>query len=201
MIVNNARLLSVAVNASGFPAEDLPEIAFTGRSNVGKSSLVNFMLYRKSIARVGKSPGKTRTINFYEAEGAEGAVRLVDLPGYGFAAVSKSETRNWGKMIEGYLKNRRQLRAIALLIDSRRPPTELDMTMYEWLNFYKGKEGFGIIAVATKFDKLNAAEKPSSVKAIAGALALPESGVIPFSSQARTGRAELWAAIENFTAR
>lgn len=196
MIVTNAELFTTAVNKAGFPADGLPEVAFAGRSNVGKSSLINSMIYRKALARTSKQPGKTRTLNFYtvgykaDAGSEENAVLFVDLPGYGYAKVSKSEKEKWGGMIEGYLKSRDELMAVVLLIDLRHPPTENDVTMYEWLKYYD-KE---IIIAATKSDKLKRSQIGKHVAEIKKALGF-EGVVIPFSSETKDGRDSLWEKI------
>lgn len=190
MIVNHAHLEITAVNLSGCPDDIKPEIAFVGRSNVGKSSLINAMIYRKSLARTSQSPGKTRTMNFYNVEDV---LYFVDLPGYGYAKASKSEVKSWGKMIEDYLKKREQLAAIILLLDSRHQPTRDDILMYEWLKHY----GHKIIIAATKIDKLKSAEAIKNQKIIRDALGLDKSDIlIPFSAVKKTGRDELWGVLE-----
>ena len=148
MIIKSAELIAVGVQPKQYPLEDLPEIAIVGRSNVGKSSLINMILGRKKLARISSSPGKTQTINFYEINGE---FRLVDLPGYGYARVSKVQREKWGKMIELYLTNRSNLLKVIQLIDSRHPPTNQDIQMYEWLRYY-GLDG---VVVATKADKIS----------------------------------------------
>ena len=147
MKVNNVSLDAVAVKPAQYPTDGKLEVAFAGKSNVGKSSLINSMVYRKAIARTSQNPGKTRTINFYNVEDA---LYFVDLPGYGYAKAPKTEIAKWGKMIENYLLKREELRAIILLIDIRHEPGENDKMMYDWLRHY----GYKIIIVATKSDKL-----------------------------------------------
>ena len=189
MIINNVSLEATVVAKSGFPTGGLPEIALCGRSNVGKSSLINAMIGRKSLARISQSPGKTRTLNFYNVENA---MYLVDLPGYGYAKASKTESQKWGSMVEGYLKGRGQLRAIALLLDIRHQPTGNDRIMHDYIKHY----GHEMIAVATKADKISKSKVAARIKEIGAALALPDDvPMVPFSSETKQGRDELWAAM------
>lgn len=181
MIVKKAELVAVAVKKIQYPEDSKKEIAFAGRSNVGKSSLLNLLVNRKKLARVSGSPGKTRTINFYEINDS---FRIVDLPGYGYAKVSKSVTENWGDMIEGYLANRQGLVKVIQLVDIRHTPSPQDVQMYEWLKHY----GFDGIVVATKSDKISRNEMAKSISDIRKTLGLsPEDKVIPVSSLKRTG--------------
>lgn len=190
MNVNNVDLLAVAVKKEQYPDEGVPEIAFAGKSNVGKSSLINTMINRKSLARTSSSPGKTRTINFYNVEDK---VYFVDLPGYGYAKAPKSEKAKWGAMIEGYLKNRKTLAAIILLIDIRHEPGENDILMYEWLKHY----GYKIIIVATKKDKLKRSQYGKHKAMLVNSLKLSkEDTLILFSSETKEGKDELWQVIE-----
>lgn len=191
MKINNVSLEAVAVAPEGYPNEIRPEIAFVGRSNVGKSSLINALMNRKSLARVSGQPGKTRTINFYNIENA---LYFVDLPGYGYAKAPKNEKEKWGKMIEGYLQNREQLRGIVMLLDIRHPPSALDLQMYEWLAYY----GFPMVCALTKLDKLKRSQVARHVKIIRQELG-PEADsgqIVPFSSETKQGREELLAVIE-----
>ncbi len=191
MNVNNVELEAVAVKKEQYPTGDLFEVAFAGKSNVGKSSLINAMINRKALARTSGSPGKTRTINFYNVENV---VRFVDLPGYGYARISKSEQEKWGKMIEGYLKNREPLKGIILLIDIRHEPGENDKMMYEWLKHY----GHKIIIAATKSDKLKRSQINKHISIISKSLGLEKDDlIIPFSSENKSGKDELWEIIEN----
>jgi len=192
MKINNVNLEAVAVMPEQYPTEIKPEIAFVGRSNVGKSSLINALMNRKALARVSGSPGKTRTINFYNIENK---LYFVDLPGYGYAKAPKHEKEKWGKMIEAYLKNREQLRCIIQLIDIRHPPSPLDLQMHEWLAYY----GFKMVFVLTKLDKLKRSQVPSHIKAIRLGLGLPgdADNLLPFSSETKQGRDELLAKIES----
>ncbi|MCL2574537.1 MAG: ribosome biogenesis GTP-binding protein YihA/YsxC [Defluviitaleaceae bacterium] len=190
MKINNVTLEAVAVEPKGFPESGLPEIAFVGRSNVGKSSLINALINRKALARVSKQPGKTRTINFYNIENN---LYFVDLPGYGYAKASKAELAKWGPMIEGYLKKREQLKCIIQLIDIRHPPSALDMQMYEWLRHY----GFKMIFVLTKLDKIKRSQVDKHIKVIRTALNLSTGDTfLPFSSETKQGREELLTKIQ-----
>lgn len=191
MKINKSELEAVAVKPAQYPPEDLPEIAFAGRSNVGKSSLLNLITGRKSLARVSGSPGKTRTINFYRCNDE---FRIVDLPGYGFAKVSKSESEKWGAMIEGYLENRKTLLKVVQLVDIRHKPSAQDVQMYEYLKYY-GLDG---IVAATKADKVGNNQKASCMKVIRQTLGMDRDDIIiPVSSLKRTGDAELLGVIED----
>lgn len=194
MNVNNVYLEKVGTKESQYPNEkNLPEIAFVGKSNVGKSSLLNTLINRKSLARTSQTPGKTRTINFYNIEEA---LYFVDLPGYGYARISKDESERWGKMIESYLLNRENLKAIMFLIDIRHEIGQNDKQMYEWLKYYN-KE---IIIVGTKVDKIKRSQIDKHKKIIRMGLDHENKAlkVIPFSSQDRIGIEELWKEIENY---
>ena len=181
MIIKSMELAAVAVRKSQYPPPDLKEIAFAGRSNVGKSSLINLLLNRRNFARVSGSPGKTRTINFYEINQT---FRIVDLPGYGYAKVSKSISQSWGDMIEAYLAGRPNLIKVIQLVDIRHVPTAQDVQMYEWLRKYD-LDG---LVVATKSDKLSKNDINKSLITIRKTLGLSEQDVIlPISSLKRTG--------------
>lgn len=194
MIVNNVSLDAVAVKPAQYPDDNKPEIAFAGKSNVGKSSLINSMVYRKAIARTSQNPGKTRTINFYNVEDE---LYFVDLPGYGYARAPKTEIAKWGKMIENYLLKRDQLKAIILLIDIRHEPGENDRMMYDWLKHY----GYKIIIAATKSDKLKRSQLQKHTAMLRKSLGLEKEDIlIPFSSETKDGRDELWGVIEDITA-
>lgn len=185
MIIKQADLIAVAVKKNQYPEDNLKEIAFAGRSNVGKSSLLNLLVNRKKLARVSSSPGKTRTINFYQINDQ---FRIVDLPGYGYAKVSKSVTENWGDMIESYLANRQGLIKVIQLVDIRHTPTAQDIQMYEWLKHY-GLDG---IVVATKADKISRNEMSKNLAVIRKTLGLSgEDTIIPVSSLKRSGYEEL----------
>lgn len=192
MEVKNSSLAAVGTNFSQYPQDGRPEIAFAGKSNVGKSTLINAMLGRRALARTSSQPGKTRTINFYDVNGM---MYAVDLPGYGYAKAPKTEIARWSKMIEEYLQKREELRAIILLIDIRHEPGKNDVMMYEWLKHY----GYDIIIAATKSDKLNRSQVPKQLSVIRKTLGLGERDVlIPFSGEKKTGVEELWAEMERF---
>ena len=195
MKITKAELEAVAVKASQYPPEDIPEIAFAGRSNVGKSSLLNLITGRKSLARVSGSPGKTRTINFYRCNDE---FRIVDLPGYGFAKVSRSESEKWGAMIEGYLENRSTLLKVVQLVDIRHKPSAQDVQMYDYLKYY-GLDG---IVAATKADKLGTNEKARALKQIRQTLGMGKNDIlIPVSALKRTGDEELLDAMQDLIER
>lgn len=190
MIIKKAELETVAVRRNQYPEDTMPEVAFAGRSNVGKSSLLNLLTGRKSLARVSGNPGKTRTINFYRINDA---FRVVDLPGYGYAKVSKSVTENWGAMMEEYFQNRQGLKKVVQLVDIRHAPSAQDQQMYEYLRHY-GLDG---IVVATKADKVSRNELQTCIKTIRQVLKLgPEDLVIPVSALKRSGYEELLAEME-----
>lgn len=191
MNVNNVSLEAVAVKKEQYPESGMPEIAFAGKSNVGKSSLINAMINRKALARTSQNPGKTRTINFYNVENQ---LYFVDLPGYGYARASKAEVQKWGKMIEDYLLKREELKAIILLVDIRHEPGENDLMMYDWLKHY----GHKIIIVATKSDKLKRSQLNKHKAMLIRAFKLSKEDIIlPFSSETKSGKDELWEILEN----
>lgn len=190
MRIVNSDLEAVAVKAAQYPPSDLPEIAFAGRSNVGKSSLLNLITGRKSLARVSGSPGKTRTINFYRCNDR---FRIVDLPGYGYAKISRSESEKWGAMMESYLEGRANLIKVVQLVDIRHKPSEQDVQMYEYLKYF---ELDGIV-VATKADKIGSNEKKRALKLISDTLGMSEDDIIiPISSLKKNGHEELLDTIE-----
>lgn len=190
MIIKKAELAAVAVKKDQYPPDDKKEIAFAGRSNVGKSSLLNLLVNRKSLARVSGNPGKTRTINFYEINDL---FRIVDLPGYGYAKVSKSVTEGWGDMIEGYLAAREGLIKVVQLVDIRHTPTAQDVQMYNWLKYY-GLDG---LVVATKADKISRNELSRKLADIRRTLGLGEGDrLIPVSVLKRTGHEDLLAELD-----
>ena len=190
MIVKKAELETVAVKRSQYPEDNVPEVAFAGRSNVGKSSLLNLLTNRKSLARVSGSPGKTRTINFYRVNDS---FRIVDLPGYGYAKISKSVSENWGEMMEEYFQNRQGLKKVVQLVDIRHAPSAQDVQMYDYLRHY-GLDG---LIVATKADKVSRNEMQKCMKVIRQTLNLgPEDIIIPVSSLKREGHDKLLAEIE-----
>ncbi len=188
--INRSELVAVAVKPVQYPAENMAEIAFAGRSNVGKSYLLNLLTGRKKLARVSGAPGKTRTINFYEIDGD---FRIVDLPGYGYAKVSKSISEDWGPMMEKYLSERPNLLKVVQLVDIRHEPTKLDIQMYDYLRHY-GLDG---VVVATKADKVSRNEMVKNVSKIRKVLKLSaEDVVIPVSALKRTGQELLLEEIE-----
>ena len=190
MKINTSELEAVAVRAAQYPPEDLPEIAFAGRSNVGKSSLLNLITGRKSLARVSGSPGKTRTINFYRCNDR---FRIVDLPGYGYAKISKSESAKWGAMMESYLEGRKNLIKVVQLVDIRHKPSAQDVQMYDYLKYFD-LDG---IVVATKADKIGTNERDKAIKQIESTLGMSEDDiVIPVSSLKKTGHDELLDTID-----
>ena len=190
MKINKSDLETVAVKPSQYPAPDLKEIAFAGRSNVGKSSLLNLLTGRRKLARVSGSPGKTRTINFYIINDA---FRIVDLPGYGYAKVAKSVSAGWGEMMERYLQNRENLVKVVQLVDIRHAPSKQDVEMYEYLRHY-GLDG---LVVATKADKISRNQMAKQMKLIKQTLGLSsEDVVIPVSALKKTGYQELLDEME-----
>ncbi len=190
MNIHNASLKISAVSPKQYPTEAYPEFAFAGRSNVGKSSLINKLLNRKSLARVSGTPGKTVTINFYNIDDT---IFLVDLPGYGYAQRSKTEIEKWGKMMEDYLANREPLVQTILLVDSRHKPTKDDITMCEWIRHYHDR----VIVVATKIDKLKKSEIETNLEQIWSTLQLGEDDIlVPFSIKDDEGKYTVWDMIE-----
>lgn len=187
----DAKLLCTAVKPEQYPDTLVPEIAFVGRSNVGKSSLINCITNRTKLARTSSSPGKTATINFYDIEGR---YRLVDLPGYGYAKVSKVEQEKWAKMINRYLSNRYNLVQVVQLVDSRHKPTADDKTMMDWIRSYN----YSPVVVATKLDKLKKSQIEKNLTVIYNELRLDDDCVLlPFSAEKRTGRKEFLELIES----
>jgi len=191
MKIRSCEFIISAVNKGQYPGEDIPDIALAGRSNVGKSSLINMLVNRKKLARTSSAPGKTQTINFYKINKE---FNLVDLPGYGYAKVSKSSRQAWSKIIETYLTSRENLAEIIQLIDIRHKPTTQDKQMYQWIKHY----GFGNIVVANKLDKITRNERQKQISVIRKELGMEkEDLLIPVSSINREGKEELWEAIGN----
>ncbi|MCD7813115.1 MAG: ribosome biogenesis GTP-binding protein YihA/YsxC [Lachnospiraceae bacterium] len=194
MVIKQASLETVCGITSRLPENDRPEVAFAGKSNVGKSSLINTLMQRKSLARTSSQPGKTQTINFYNVNDC---LYLVDLPGYGYANVPQAEKEKWGKMIERYLHSSCQLKAVFLLIDIRHEPGQNDKTMYEWIC----ANGYEPVILATKLDKIKRSQIQKQLKLIRESLHLhPAAKMIPFSSQTGQGREEVWELMEAFCA-
>ena len=190
MIIRKAELETVCGVTSTLPENQLPEFAFAGKSNVGKSSLINGLLNRKSLARTSSQPGKTQTINFYNINDA---LYFVDLPGYGYAKVSVEVKAKWGKMIERYLKRSRTLQSVFLLIDIRHEPSANDRMMYDWIV----ENGYRPVVIATKLDKIKRSQVQKHVKMLRQGLGMEKSDVlIPFSAETKQGRDEIWALIE-----
>ena len=194
MVIKNVSLETVIGVTSKIPQNELPEIAFAGKSNVGKSSLINALMNRKSLARTSSQPGKTQTINFYNINDA---LYFVDLPGYGYAKVSQQEKEKWGRMIERYLHQSNVLKAVLLLIDIRHDPSANDKTMYEWIL----ANGFHPIIIATKADKINRSQLQKQIKAVRQGLgAGKDTVVLPFSAQTKQGREEIYEVIDRLMA-
>ena len=192
MVIKNVNLETVCGITSTIPDNALDEVAFAGKSNVGKSSLINALMNRKALARTSSQPGKTQTINFYNINDR---MFLVDLPGYGYANVSTTVKAKWGKMIENYLKKSNQLKQAFLLIDIRHNPSENDRMMYEWIV----SNGYRPVIVATKLDKIKRSQVGKQVKAVRTGLGLKEDDIlIPFSAQTKQGLSELWKLIDSY---
>ena len=192
MIIRSVNLEIVCGITSRLPETSLPEFAFAGKSNVGKSSLINGLMNRKAYARVSSEPGKTRTINYYNINDA---LYFVDLPGYGFAKVSPAEKAAWGRMIEGYLKKSRMLKQIFLLVDIRHAPGAGDIQMAEWIR----AAGYAPVVIATKLDKINRSQRAGQLKLIRQTLDLPpETQIFPYSAQTKEGREEIYTYLEEW---
>lgn len=191
MIIKQVALETVCGITSKLPENIHPEVAFAGKSNVGKSSLINALMNRKSLARTSAQPGKTQTINYYNVNDA---IYFVDLPGYGFARANENVKAQWGKMIEDYLHKSKQLKAVFLLIDIRHKPSENDCIMYDWVK----RMGYAPIIIATKLDKINRSQIQKQVKLIRTTLeADKETVIIPFSATTKQGREEIYEIIDH----
>lgn len=192
MVIKHTELEMVCGITSRLPENTKPEVAFSGKSNVGKSSLINGLLNRKSLARTSSQPGKTQTINFYNVNHE---LYLVDLPGYGYAKVSQETKAKWGQMIERYLHSSKQLKAVFLLIDIRHEPSANDREMYAWILH----QGFEPIIIATKLDKIKRSQVQKQLKLIRDGLQLtPGTKILPFSAETKQGREEIWEIIEAY---
>ena len=190
MIIKSVNLETVCGITSVLPENTRPEIAFAGKSNVGKSSLINALMNRKSYARISATPGKTQTINFYNINEE---LYLVDLPGYGYAKVSEQEKEKWGQLIERYLHGSSQLKAVFLLVDIRHEPSANDKMMYEWVV----SQGYHPTIIATKLDKIKRSQVDKHLKMLRTGLSLvPGTKIIPFSSMTKQGRDEIWELVE-----
>ena len=193
MVIKNVNLETVCGITSKLPDHTLPEIAFAGKSNVGKSSLINALMNRKSLARTSAQPGKTQTINFYKISEA---MYLVDLPGYGYAKVTQSEKEKWGKMIEDYLHKSKEIRCVFLLVDIRHEPGSNDKIMYKWILDH----GYEPVIIATKLDKIKRSQVQKQLKVLRqGLQVVPGTKIIPFSAQTKQGREEIWDLIDELT--
>ena len=193
MVIRQAELETVCGITSRLPENQSPEVAFAGKSNVGKSSLINGLLNRKSLARTSSQPGKTQTINFYRVNQE---LYLVDLPGYGYAKVAQEIKAKWGRMVENYLHGSRQLKAVFLLLDIRHVPSSNDQEMYSWIV----SQGYEPVIIATKLDKIKRSQVQKQMKLLREGLALPSgTKIFPFSSVTKQGREEIWEVIETFT--
>ena len=201
IVVTKSDYIISAVGKKQYPEEKLPEIVFIGRSNVGKSSLINSLTRRKNLARTSQTPGKTQTINFYKVElkiSTENSLTyknfyLVDLPGYGYAKTSKANRKFWAKFIEEYLLNSREIKFVCQLIDSRHQPMDSDLKMFQWLV----EKNLPVLAVATKSDKLGKNDLKKNLAAIKKSLGVEELSVLPYSSTKNEGRSELLDVILN----
>lgn len=192
MVIKKVNLDIVIGVISAIPDTQYPEVAFAGKSNVGKSSLINSLMNRKSYARTSSQPGKTQTINFYNINDC---MYLVDLPGYGYANASPAVKAKWGKMIEKYLRKSANLKQVFLLVDIRHDPSENDKMMYDWIV----DNGFRPVIIATKLDKLKRSQVAKHVKAVRMGLGLREDDIlIPFSSETKQGLEELWETVESY---
>ena len=193
MIIRSVNLETVCGVTSRLPENDKPEIAFAGKSNVGKSSPINALMNRKAYARTSAQPGKTQTINFYNINDT---LYYVDLPGYGYAKVSQAEKEKWGRMIENYLKKSRQLRCVFLLVDIRHEPSANDKQMYDWVVH----NGYRPVIIATKLDKIKRSQIQKQIKTVRTGLGIgADVTVIPFSAETKQGREEIWTLIEHLT--
>lgn len=195
MQVNNVELTISAVKPEQYPTQGYPEIALAGRSNVGKSSLINTLINRRNLARTSSQPGKTQTLNFYNIESL---LYFVDVPGYGYARVSQKEREKWGQMLETYFASRKQLRGVISLVDARHEPTQLDKQMIEFLHYYD----LPILVVGTKIDKIPKNKRNKSESIIRKSLKLrKQDQLILFSSVDKTGKNEVWEWIEKMTSK
>lgn len=191
MVIKSVNLETVCGITSTLPENSLPEIAFAGKSNVGKSSLINGLMNRKNYARTSAQPGKTQTINFYNINNE---LYFVDLPGYGYANASVEVKAKWGKMIERYLHTSKQLKAVFLLIDIRHEPSANDAQMYQWII----EQGFMPVIIATKLDKIKRSQVAKQIKLIKTTLSMePESMILPYSALSKQGREEIYEYIES----
>lgn len=193
MHIHQTTFIKSAVKPVDYPPVDLPEIAFAGRSNVGKSSLINVIVERKALVRTSSTPGRTQLINFFQVTGVPFSLNLVDLPGYGYAKVPLDVKRQWGPMMERYLSGRESLRGVVLILDIRRIPSDEDLQMLSWLRSYNRRP----IIVLTKCDKVTKNERARQTAAIAAKLEMDKSLLIHFSALSKDGRDAVWQAIQD----
>lgn len=192
MKVTDAKITISAVDSSQYPNDHLPEIGLAGRSNVGKSSFINRMIDRKSLARTSSKPGKTQTINFYKINDA---FYFVDVPGYGYAKVSKQEQRTWGPMMEEYFESRDQLQAVLLITDLRHQPTKDDVQMYEYLKYLQ----LPVVIIATKYDKVKKSQRAKYLKRTVETIQPhPDDSIIPFSAISAVGKEDVWNILKKY---
>lgn len=192
MKVTNAEIVISAVSEKQYPNEGYPEIALAGRSNVGKSSFINTLIQRKKLVRTSSKPGKTQTLNFYKINDM---FYFVDVPGYGYAKVSKKEREKWGRMMEEYFEKRETLKAVCLITDIRHEPTRDDIQMYDFLKFYE----LPVIVIATKLDKVPKSKRSKHLKRTIATLQVePEDAVIPFSAETGEGKDEAWGHLKPY---
>lgn len=192
MVIKSLNLETVCGITSTLPDNILPEVAFAGKSNVGKSSLINALMNRKSYARTSQQPGKTQTINFYNINDA---LYFVDLPGYGYAKAGEEIKAKWGKMVENYLHRSRRLQAVFLLVDIRHEPSGNDKMMYEWIVH----QGFSPVIIATKLDKIKKSQVSKNVRIIREGLGMKKDGIlIPYSALSKQGREEIYALLDSY---
>ena len=190
MKIIKSDLHAIAVGPKQYPQDELPEIAFAGRSNVGKSSFINSMINRANLARTSGKPGKTRTINFYIINDS---FRFVDLPGYGYAIASKSEKEKWGEIIERYLRDRKNLKEVILIVDIRHEPTDQDLMMYQWIKSF----GFTGIVIATKADKISKGNWQKHIGIIKKKLEIKDTNlIIPYSSEKKINKEKVWEVFQ-----
>jgi GTP-binding protein len=191
MQILSAQFITSAVKPAQYPPSDFPEVAFAGRSNVGKSSLINTLVNRKRLVKTSSTPGRTQLINFFLVNGS---LSLVDLPGYGYAKVPLAVKKKWGPMIETYLSTRPGLAAVVLLMDIRRTPREEEFRLFDWLAFY----GIPVVPVLTKADKLSKTKQKKQLQATARTLDIPEQELILFSAKSRLGKEALWQRMAQY---
>lgn len=194
MKISEAKFEKSAVRPADYPAGGLPEVAFAGRSNVGKSSMMNTLLGRRGLVKTSSTPGKTQTLNFFHVRAGKAEFRLVDLPGYGFAKVPERVRRTWGKMVESYLEHREQLRGVVVILDIRRGVTEMDRQLLDWLK----AQGIEALAVLTKGDKLSGSGRAAAAAAVRRELGLGPPDPVVFSAANGTGKEALWRRLDRW---